>query len=139
MGDDTHQSHCEGKRRIAGRIAEGLRARVLSGSLQPGAKVNLERLRQDYAVSLSSQRGAIMRLSFDGLIETEEQRGDRVAPMSPGNLSEVTEPRMELEPLALRKAIRNGRLDWETNVMASLYRPNHTARDPKDQFPQVSQ
>ena len=133
MDDDTHQPHRKGKRTIAGQIAEGLRARILSGSLEPGAKLNLERLRQEYAVSLSSLREAIMRLSSDGLIEIEEQRGYRVSPISPGNLAEVTELRMKLEPLALRKAIRNGGLDWETNVMASLYRLNHTARDPKDQ------
>jgi len=117
---------------IASRLADALRAEILSGELKPGARLNLDRMRDDRAVSVSSLREAVTRLVADGLITVEEQRGYHVAPISLANLAEVTRLRMELEPLALRSAIANGALDWETGVMAALYRLNRTVRLPGD-------
>lgn len=117
---------------IAGRLAESIRARILLGEPPPGTKLNLERMRDEWSVSVSSLREAITRLVADGLITAEEQRGYHVAPISLENLEEVTRLRMDLEPLALRAAIRNGGLDWETEVMAALYRLNRTERNPGD-------
>jgi DNA-binding GntR family transcriptional regulator len=113
---------------LAGRLTEAIRGRILSGELAPGAKLNLDRMREELEVSVSSLREAITRLVADGLVTAEEQRGYAVAPVSLDNLDEVTRLRMELEPLALRGAIRNGGLDWETDVTAALYRLNRTAR-----------
>ncbi|MXQ09258.1 FCD domain-containing protein [Alphaproteobacteria bacterium GH1-50] len=118
---------------LTGKIETALRLRILSGDLPPGAKLSLDRLKNEYSVSLSALREAVTRLASDGLLEVEEQRGYRVAPISLDNLAEVTRLRMELEPLALRQAIANGGIDWETDVMAALYRLNRTGRDPKDQ------
>lgn len=132
MANDAKPMPRSGKPTISGQVSEDLRTRIVAGNLEPGGKLNLDALRSEYSVSLSSLREAITRLAADGLIETEEQRGYRVAPISMENLDEVTQLRMELEPLALRRAIRNGGLDWETGVMASLYRLNHTERRPSD-------
>jgi len=57
-------------------------AAILRGDLKPGAKINLDRLRQDFAVSISPLREAVSRLVPDGLVEFEDQRGYRVAPVS---------------------------------------------------------
>ena len=132
MASDAKPMPRSGKPTISGQVTDDLRTRILAGTLEPGVKLNLDTLRAEYSVSLSSLREAITRLASDGLIETEEQRGYRVAPISLENLDEVTQLRMELEPLALREAIRNGGLDWETDVMACLYRLNHTERRPSD-------
>jgi DNA-binding GntR family transcriptional regulator len=117
---------------LTGKIENALRVRILSGDLPPGEKLTLDRLKNEYSVSLSALREAVTRLTSGGLLEVEEQRGYRVAPVSLNNLAEVTCLRMELEPLALRQAIANGGIDWETDVMAALYRLSRTARDPKD-------
>lgn len=121
-----------GKPTLAGQIREALRKRILGGALEPGERLNLDALKQEYSISLSSLREAVTQLSSDGLIETQAQRGYRVAPISLANLDEVTCLRAELEPLALRLAMRNGGLDWETDVMGNLYRLNHTVRRPDD-------
>lgn len=117
---------------LAGQIRDELRIRILNGALKPGERLNLDALKQDYAVSLSSLREAVTQLSSDGLIETQTQRGYRVAPISHENLDEVTCLRAELEPLALKLAMQNGGLDWETEVMGCLYRLNHTERRADD-------
>jgi DNA-binding GntR family transcriptional regulator len=119
-------------RTIAGRLADEMRAQILAGTLAPGARLNLDRMRDEMSVSVSSLREAVTRLVADGLVTVEEQRGYRVAPVSLADLDEITALRMELEPLALRAAIRNGGLDWETDVMAALYRLNRTDRRAGD-------
>lgn len=121
-----------GKSTIAGKVEDRLRAEILHGTLAPGIRLNLDRLREELGVSVSTLREAVTRLVADGLIDAEEQRGYSVAPISLENLAEITRLRMELEPLALGFAIRNGGLDWETEVMASLYRLNRTRRDASD-------
>jgi DNA-binding GntR family transcriptional regulator len=122
----------EGKPTRSRMIADDLRKLILDGRLDPGSRLNLDALRSEYSVSLSSLREAITRLVADGLVETRDQHGFRVAPISLDDLAEITQLRMELEPLALRTAITNGGLDWETDVMARLYRLNRTERKPDD-------
>ncbi|HMQ95009.1 MAG TPA: GntR family transcriptional regulator [Amaricoccus sp.] len=113
---------------IAGRIEARLRHDILHGILKPGARLNLDRLRETMDVGLSPLREAVTRLVADGLIEVAAQRGYTVTPISVGNLNEVSALRIELEPYALRRSIANGGLDWEISVMAALYRLNKTDR-----------
>lgn len=113
---------------IASRVSRRLRAAILSGEIEPGAKVNLDRLRKDHDISVSSAREAIGRLVVDGLVEFEDQRGYRVTPISLENLEEVTFLRVRLEAIALRASIDRGDIEWETTVLASLHRLNRIRR-----------
>lgn len=118
----------EGKRTIAGQIEAKLRHDILHGTLAPSTKLNLDQLRETMGVGLSPLREAVTRLVSDGLLEVAAQRGYSVTPASVANLDEVGALRIELEPYALRKAIANGGLEWETAVMGALYRLNKTDR-----------
>lgn len=71
---------------LAGRVPLELRRAILNGQLQPGEKINLDRMREDFDVSVSPIREAVSRLVADGLVEFEDQRGFRVAPISLENL-----------------------------------------------------
>lgn len=113
----------------ASRVAERLRAAILAGELKPGAKVNLDRLRRTFGVSLSPLREAIARLIPSGLVVFEEQRGYRIAPLSRENLAEVTRLRAELESLALGHACACAGLDWEGAVVRALHRLSRSGRD----------
>ncbi|WP_417725340.1 GntR family transcriptional regulator [Salipiger sp.] len=121
-----------GKPTLAGRIEAQLRHDILHGVLAPGAKLNLDKLRNSMGVGLSPLREAVTRLVSEGLIDVAAQRGYTVTPISVANLEEVCALRLELEPYALRKSIANGGLDWETAVMGALYRLNKTDRIPGD-------
>jgi DNA-binding GntR family transcriptional regulator len=121
-----------GKPTKAGLVAAQIRTEILLGTLAPGEKINLDRLRAAHGVSVSLIREAVTRLAADGLIGTEEQKGYTVEPISLGNLAEITLLRMELEPLALRHSIERGDLDWESEVTATLYRLNRIERHPGD-------
>ncbi|OIQ70143.1 HTH-type transcriptional regulator McbR [mine drainage metagenome] len=118
------------KETIASRVATQLRAEILSGALAPGDKLNLDRLRERLDISLAPVREAMTRLAADGLVEVEDQRGYRVAPISRANLDEVTRLRCELEPLALAQAITHATLDWEAAILSALHRLSRTPRTP---------
>ncbi|MGO4914508.1 GntR family transcriptional regulator [Pseudogemmobacter sp. W21_MBD1_M6] len=118
------------KTTISGRLSGLLRLQILNGTLPPGSKVNLDRLRETHGVSLSSVREAVSRLTADGLVELEEQRGYRIAPVTLANLIEVTRLRADMETLALGYAITQANLEWEGDVMAALHRLGRALHDP---------
>jgi len=120
------------KATLASRVSSALRTSILTGELPPGLKINLDQVRKHYSISVSSVREAMGRLVADGLVEFEDQRGYRVAPISLANLEEITRLRMELEPLALRATIAAGDIEWESAVMGALYRLNRTERTASD-------
>lgn len=108
----------------ASRVAEDLRRSILRGVPAPGEKVNLDRMRDHFGVSLSPLREAISRLVPAGLVEFEDQRGYRIAPVSEANLAEVIGLRAELESFALSHAVKRAEIDWESAVMGALHRLN---------------
>lgn len=115
---------------LATNIASRLRQQIASGSIPPGEKLRLDDLRATFGVSLSPLREALSRLSVEGFVVMEDQRGYRVAPVSENNLMEVTQLRSEFECFALREAISRGDSQWESEVVASLYRLNKLHNDP---------
>ncbi|WP_347312140.1 GntR family transcriptional regulator [Defluviimonas sp. SAOS-178_SWC] len=114
----------------ASRVAEDLRQSILRGDLAPGEKVNLDRLRTHFGISLSPLREAVSRLVTVGLVESEDQRGFRIAPVSVDDLAEVTRLRADFESLALGYAVELAEIDWESAVLGALHRLNRASRDP---------
>ena len=109
----------------AGTLASSLTVRIklaiLRGDLPPQSKLRLDELRAQFGVSLSPLREALSRLSREGLIQVEDQRGYRVAPVSRLNLKELVQLRAEFECLALNEAIKNGDIEWEASVISALH------------------
>jgi DNA-binding GntR family transcriptional regulator len=119
----------DGKNTIASQLVDRLREAIVSGQFQAGSKINLAKARASFDVSLSPLREALARLIADGLVEFEDNRGYRVAPVSLSNLEEITNLREEFETYALREAMRAGNVEWEGDVMRALHRLNRTERD----------
>jgi DNA-binding GntR family transcriptional regulator len=112
----------EGKATRSSKLVILVRRSILAGEMPPGEKISLDRLRDRYRVSLSPLREAIARLVPTGLVEIEDQRGFRVAPVSAANLREVALIRAALEPMALSASIGRADLNWESAVMGALHR-----------------
>lgn len=119
----------DGKNTIASQLVERLREAIVSGELEAGAKINLDRAREIFAVSLSPLREALARLIPDGLVTFEDNRGYRVAPVSVSDLREITRLREEFESLALRQAVAAALPEWERDVMRSLHKLNTAERN----------
>src|SRR5271166_5471253 len=99
-----------------------LRGEILSGALEPGAKLRTEELRARYDVSGSTIREALTRLLGEALVTAEGQRGFRVAPASIDDFRDLTEVRKLIETEALRQSIVAGDENWESQVVAAFYR-----------------
>lgn len=119
----------DGKNTIGSQLASRLREAIISGELEAGSKINLDKARQSFSVSLSPLREGLARLISDGLVEFEDNRGYRVSPVSLANLEEITSLREEFEVFALKESIRVGDVDWESNVMRALHKLNRAERD----------
>ncbi|WP_164172325.1 GntR family transcriptional regulator, partial [Streptococcus pneumoniae] len=68
-----------------------IRHGIVFGELRPGEKLRLDRLRQHYQTSVSTLRELLSRLSAEGLVHAEGQRGFEVAPVSAKDLREVAD------------------------------------------------
>jgi DNA-binding GntR family transcriptional regulator len=113
---------------------ELLRADILSCRLPPGSKLKIQELCTRYAVGLGAIREALSRLTSEGLVIAEPQRGFKAAPISPEDLTDLTKVRIEIDSLCLRKAIENGDVAWESRLVAAFHRlsrtPERVAGDP---------
>lgn len=111
-----------------------LRDDILAYRLKPATKLNIASLAKARGVSLSAVREALARLSSDGFVVTEPQRGFRVASVSRADLLDLTERRVAIEGECLERSIKNGGLAWEGRVLASLHELTRTPVHLDDEF-----
>jgi|HubBroStandDraft_6_1064221.scaffolds.fasta_scaffold405958_2 DNA-binding GntR family transcriptional regulator len=112
---------------------EGLRADLLACRILPGKKLKIQELCTRFSVSLGAIREALSRLTSEGLVVAEPQRGFRAAPISASDLVDLTMVRVEIDSLCLRRAIACGDVDWESRLVAAAHRLARTPeRAPDD-------
>jgi DNA-binding GntR family transcriptional regulator len=80
---------------------------IISGRIPPGEKLVTEKIANRMQVSPMPVREAIYRLQAAGFILNRRKKGSVVNELSPENLTEITEIRLALEPMAARKAALN--------------------------------
>lgn len=99
-----------------------LRADILACRLTPGARLKINELCAALGVSLGAVREALSRLTAEGFVVSEAQKRFQVAPISVADLEDLTQLRIEIETLCLRRAIAARTLDWETGLVAAFHR-----------------
>ena len=112
----------------AERVYEVLRADILAGRLQPGSRLRYAELCDRYETSTGVLREAMLRLSEQGLVKGEPQQGFQVVELSIEDLRDLTGARVVLESLALRSALADGDIEWESRILASHHRLSRTAQ-----------
>lgn len=103
-----------------------LRHDILSGGLKPGERLRAKDLQSRYQFGLSPLRESLQRLSAEGLVVVDEQRGFSVAPVSLSELKDLTVARTALESSMLSLAIAQGDADWEAEIVAAFHRLSKT-------------
>ena len=112
---------------------EGLRADLLACRILPGKKLKIQELCDRFSVSLGAIREALSRLTSEGLVVAEPQRGFRAAPISAADLVDLTAVRVEIDSLCLKRAIACGDVNWEARLVAATHRLARTPeRAPDD-------
>jgi DNA-binding GntR family transcriptional regulator len=99
-----------------------IRTDIIFGKLNPGEKLKLARLREDYGASVGTLRELLSRLASEALVIAEGQRGFEVAPISADNLREIAALRLLLESHALKQSFRAGDMDWEGRVVSAYHK-----------------
>jgi DNA-binding GntR family transcriptional regulator len=112
---------------------EALRADLLACRILPGSRLKIQELCSRLSVSLGAIREALSRLTSEGLVVAEPQRGFRAAPISAEDLQDLTMVRVEVESLCLKRAIEIGDVNWESRLVAAFHRLSRTPeRAPAD-------
>lgn len=109
-------------------VYERLRGDILAGHLQPGRRLQIKAMMERYAVGQTPLREALNRLSADGLVAAEDQRGFAVPGISVDELEELTRTRCWLEERALRESIAAATEAWEEALLVAGHRLSRTPR-----------
>jgi DNA-binding GntR family transcriptional regulator len=96
-----------GHRTLAERAFATLHDAVVTGVLEPGERLPIEDLAEVLDMSPMPIREALRQLDSVGLVENIPHRGARVTELSFDDLREVSEARLALEALAVRRAAEN--------------------------------
>jgi DNA-binding GntR family transcriptional regulator len=103
-----------------------LRADVLACRLKPGERLVMSQLCDKLQVSLGAVREALSRLTSEGLVIAEPQRGFRVAPISAEDLRDLTAVRLEIELLCLKDSLAHGDVAWEAGLVSAHHTLSRT-------------
>ncbi len=107
---------------IAESCYRRIRTDIIFGRLAPAQRLRLESLKDSYDTSVSTLRAILNRLSSEGFVVAEGQRGFEVAPMSDADLKEIAALRLLLETHALEQSFAFGGMNWEAQLVSSHYK-----------------
>jgi DNA-binding GntR family transcriptional regulator len=111
---------------LTSQAFERIRNDVLLGILRPSERLKIQALSERYEIGATAVREALSRLVTDGLVDSEDQKGFCVSPVSKNDLMDLTETRIAIEGMAVRKAIAHGDVEWEAQVLSSFHRLSRT-------------
>lgn len=107
---------------LASAVYQQLFDDIITGQLKPGHKLRLQVLKADYKVGNSPLREALNRLSANGMVIREDNKGFRVSPASVAELKELIRTRCWLEEIALRESIRNATAEYDERIVIAFHR-----------------
>lgn len=107
---------------VTRRLYLSLRHSILWGDIAPGEPLQFRTLRERHGASMGVIREALARLTGEGLVAFQEQKGFAAAPLKAQELNDLMRMRCLIESDALRGAIERGSIEWESNVLAAAHR-----------------
>jgi len=128
MANSSHtaKDDAANARTLANQAQDLLRRDILSGTLAPGERLRTKDLQARYGLGLSPLRESLQRLSAEGMVVNDAQRGFAVAPVSVAELRDLTVARTALESTMLPMAMQLGGADWEGDIVAAFHRLSRT-------------
>jgi GntR family carbon starvation induced transcriptional regulator len=118
---------------LTAQAYKGIRDDILACRLVPGQKLNIAEVCERLNFSLGAVREALSRLTSEGLVVSEPNKGFRVAPITQEELEDLTRTRILIECECLKNAMRHGDLKWETGIVSTLFELSRVKlQDPDD-------
>lgn len=100
---------------------ELLRGDILTGAMAPDAKINISDTVARSGLSLGAVREALSRLTSEGLVVAETNKGFRVAGITLDELEDLTRTRLMIECACLENSIEHGDLQWESGIVSAEF------------------
>ncbi|WP_159460133.1 GntR family transcriptional regulator [Tistlia consotensis] len=107
---------------LTARTCDLLREAIVRARYAPGQKLRIDQIGRELSASSGAVREALSRLTAEGLVIAEPQKGFVVSPISRRDLQELTEVRIAVECRCLAESIAQGDVDWEARVVAVRHR-----------------
>jgi GntR family carbon starvation induced transcriptional regulator len=112
---------------LATGLYRRLKQDIIRGVLTPREWLRIDVLRDRYGTGASPLREALNRLSAEGLVVQQDQRGFVVADLDEAELQEIIFTRCALNEIMLPAALARGDAAWEERVVLAHY---HLAKTP---------
>jgi DNA-binding GntR family transcriptional regulator len=106
---------------VAEHVYRALRKAIVGCVFEPGERLRVDELTKRLGVSNSPIREALNRLAEQGIVRTVENRGFRVALLTPEGVNDLVRARLLVECEALRDSVANGDDAWEASVVAAAH------------------
>ena len=119
---------------LASSVYSTLKGDIITGKLKPGHKLRLQVLKEDYNVGNSPLREALNRLSANGMVMREENKGFKVSTASVKELEELIRTRCWLEDIALRESIKNGDDEYDERIVLAAHRLSRAANKSENGY-----
>lgn len=116
-------------------IRNELRSNILSGRWEPGDRLQLKQLSEQFETSSTVLREALARLAAERLVVLQPNRGFFVPTLSLEELRNITELRCVNERFGVELALERGDLTWEGDLIAAHHRMERTERRDADNKP----
>lgn len=101
---------------LTASLEEALRRDIVAGLLEPEQRLRMADVSERYGVSATPVREALQRLAEQGFVALDPQIGARVAKVSEDDVVDVYAVRLILEREALVRSLRNGGVNWRTEL-----------------------
>jgi DNA-binding GntR family transcriptional regulator len=90
-------------------VADSLRDGIYAGRFQPGQRIGQINVAEELGVSQTTARDALVILEYEGLVQRAVNQGAVVTQLSRSDIEEITSLRGNLEAMAVRRLIRQGK------------------------------
>jgi DNA-binding GntR family transcriptional regulator len=115
-----------------------IRRNLLRGSFPVGHRFKLSKLSTELGVSVTVAREALTRLSEQGLVVLEPNKGFSVPNFTDAEINDVAFVRTEVESIAVRRSIERGGIEWESGVVAAHHQLSATPNAALDEDPEAN-
>jgi DNA-binding GntR family transcriptional regulator len=119
------------RQRAVDAVYEVLRRAIVTYTMKPGERMNIDELAQKLGVSLTPVRSAIQKLSTEGLVEIRSRSGTFVASLTSQDVEETFRIRCALECLGARDGLENlagAQLARMKELIEAMRKPVRNAR-----------
>ena len=111
-----------------------LRRDLVRGEFEPGTKLMISELQNQYGIGAMPLREALNRLSAEQIVDKSDQRGFFVPALNYEDFFHIQSARILIEAAALRETIANRTAEWEDQMVVCMHRleragPKPGARD----------